>query len=202
MTSASRIMPLLIATTLLAGCFSAFSLVEPGYRPKGRSIAVLAGLNSESNVILAQRMSEALRKNTRFQVMPHKQAAAAVPNYPATIRGPYTSAYFQIEDDYANTDKKKIRDIQQKLGVDYLYVLWTPTATSDGSGRIQQLHIIAQMFESSGKEVGNGKYAATAGRTNCCLVPRPDDKDRASAVDDICDYVAKEIGEKMGMLKK
>src|SRR5574340_928811 len=191
---------ILAVVSMLAGCFDTFSLVETDYRPRGKSIAVISGLDSEANVIMAARMTEAFRKNTRFQVMPHKQAAQAIPNYPVKIKGPYTSAYFDIEADYGNTDKKKIRDIQQKLGVDYLYVIWTPTATVV-QGSIHQLHVIAQMFDASGKEIGNGKYAATAGRVaGCCLVPKPDDKDKANAIDDTCDYVSKEIGEKMGML--
>ncbi|MDH4162320.1 MAG: hypothetical protein OEW15_06465 [Nitrospirota bacterium] len=194
---------ILAVTILLAGCFDTFSLIETDYRPKGKSIAVIAGLDSEANVVMAQRMTEALRKNTRFQVMPHKQAAQAIPNYPVKIKGPYSSAYLEIEEDYNNTDKKKIKDIQQKVGADYLYVVWTPTATVT-QGTIHQLHVIAQMFEGPGaKEVGHGKYAATAGRVGgCCLVPKPDDKDKANAIDETSEYVAKEIGEKMGMLKK
>lgn len=198
-----RTASVLVLPILLSGCFETFSLLETDYRPKGKTMAVIAGLDTESNVVLAQRMTDALKKNTRFQMMPHKQAAQAIPNYPVKIKGPYSSAYLEIEEDYSRTDRKKIRDIQQKLGVDFLYVIWTPTAT-EMQGSIQQLHIIGQMFEgSSGKELGHGKYMATAGRVGgCCLVPKPDDKDRANAVDDISDYVSREIGEKMGMLKK
>jgi len=50
--------------------------------------------------------------------------------------------------------------------------------------------------------VGNGRFNAVAGRTDCCLVPAPDSKDKANAVKDATDYVAKEIGEKTGMLKQ
>jgi len=187
---------------LLTGCFETFSLVETDYRPKGKSIAVIAGLDSEANVVVAQRMADALKKNTRLQVLPHKQAAQAIPNYPVRIKGPYNYAFLEIEPEYGNTDRKKIREIQQKLGVDYLYVIWTPTATVT-QGSIHQLHAIAQLFEGpSAKEVGNGKFMMTAGRVGCCLMPAPDDKDKANAVNDSCDYVAREIGEKLGMLKK
>jgi hypothetical protein len=194
---------LLSVLALLAGCFDTFSLVETDYRPKGKTLAVVAGLDSEANVAVVQRMAEALRKNTRFQVMSHKQVAQSVPNYPFRIKGPYSSAYFSVEEDYSNTDKKKIKDIQQRLGVDYLYVIWTPTATVT-QGTIHQLHIIAQMFEGpAAKEVGHGKFNATAGRVGgCCLVPKPTDQDKSNAVDDACDYVAKEIGEKLGVAKK
>ncbi len=187
---------------LLSGCFETFSLVDADYRPKGKSIAVISGLDSKGNVAVAQEMSDALRKNTRLHVMPHKQASQAIANYPIKIKGPYSYAFLEIEEDYAASDTKKIREIQKKLGVDYLYVIWTPTATTDGSGKMQQFHMIAQLFDNAGKEVGNGKFMAAAGKTNCCLAAKPDDRDRADAVEETCDYVSREIGEKLGMLKQ
>lgn len=202
MRQAIRSAVMLGLTLFVAGCFETFSLVEADYRPKGKSIAVISGLDSEANVVVAQRMTEALRKNTRLQVLPHKQAAQAVPNYPARIKGPYNYAFFEIEPEYGNTDKKKIREIQQKLGVDYLYVIWTPTATVT-QGSIHQLHAIAQMFEGpSSREIGNGKFAMTAGAAGCCLLPAPETKEKANAVDDACDYVSRDIGEQLKMLKK
>jgi hypothetical protein len=190
------------AGLLLTGCIETFSLVNADYRPKGKTIAVVSGLDSDANVAVAERMSAALRKHTRFQVTPHKQVAAALPGYPSKIKGPYLFAYFEIDEDYGNTDMKKIRQVQQQLGVDYLYVIWAPTATVT-QGTIEQLHCIAQLFEGpSSREVGHGKFAATAGRVGgCCLVPPPSDKDRSDAVDDATVFVAKEIGEKLGMLK-
>jgi hypothetical protein len=147
-------------------------------------------------------MAAALKKHTRFQVVSHKQVASTLPNYPQKITGPYRFAYFEIDEDYANTDRKRIQQVQQKLGVDYLYVIWAPTATVT-QGTIEQLHCIAQLFEGpSSKEVGNGKFAVTAGKVaGCCLVPPPTDKDRSDAVTDVTEYVAREIGEKLGMLK-
>jgi hypothetical protein len=124
----------------------------------------------------------------------------SLPNYPTNIQGPYKSSYFEIEVDYTKTDMKKIRSIQQQLGVDYLYVLWTPSATVYNE-KIHSLNVVAQLFEH-GKEVGNGRFNAVAGRTDCCLVPAPDSKDKANANKDATDYVAREIGEKTGMAKQ
>jgi hypothetical protein len=191
----------LLIVTSGACSFATFRPVDPNFRPKGKTLAVVAGLDDEPTAFVAQAMTDAFRKNTRFQVMPQKQVAQAVPGYPQTIKGPYSSAYFQIETDYAHTDVKKVRDIQQRLGVDYLYVMWAPTATVV-QGKIQQLHIVAQLFEGpNSREVGNGMFAATAGRVGCCLAPTPGEKDRVQAVKDSTDYVAREIGEKTGMLK-
>jgi hypothetical protein len=196
--------PLIAALVLLlaAGCFSTFTLNDSGYRPRGRSLAVVAGLDNEASASVARGMTEAFRKHTRFQVLSQGQVAQAVPGYPQKIKGPYTSAYFQIEADYGNTDRRKVRELQHRIGADYLYVVWAPTATVT-QGTIHQLHIIAQLFEGpDAKEVGGGMFNATAGRVGgCCLVPAPTDRDRGDAVKDSADYVVREIGEKLGMLK-
>lgn len=196
----ARILPLVVLPLLLGACVSTFNPVNGDFKLKGKTLAVIAGLDNEANVLTAQYMSESMRKNTRFQVVPHKQVKQTLANYPANIQGPYKSAYFEIEVDYGKTDMKKIRAIQQQLGVDYLYVLWTPSATVYNE-KIHSLNVVAQLFES-GKEVGNGRFNAVAGRTDCCLVPAPDDKDKVNAVRDATDYVSKEIGEKTGMLKR
>ena len=192
---------LFIVLSLFVGACSTFNLVDQNFRPKGKTLAVISGLNNDPNVLTAQYMTDALRKNSRFQVMSQKQVAQSVSNYPQNIKGPYKTAYFQIDTDYSNTDIKKIRQIQQQLGVDYLYVMWTPTAPVMND-KLHTLHIIAQLFEGpSSKEVGNGMFGATAGKTDCCLVPTPGDEDTAQALKDRTDYTAKQIAEKTGMQK-
>lgn len=197
-----RTVAVLLSAALTTGCISTFTLKEQDYRPKGKTLAVISGLDSEANLAMAHGMTEALRKHTRFQVLSQKQVAQAVAGYPQKIRGPYRSAYFDIEADYGHTDRKKVQEVQRKAGADYLYIVWAPTATVT-QGTIHQLHIIAQMFEGpEAREIGNGRFSATAGRVGgCCLVPAPTDEDRGDAVRDTADYVAKEIGEKLGMLK-
>jgi hypothetical protein len=194
-----RSLPLLAALLCLSACMSTFNLVNGDLKPRGKTLAVIAGMDNEANVYTAQCMAEALKKKTRFQVLSHKQVAQALSNYPQNIQGPWKSAYFEIEVDYSKTDAKKVRAIQQRLGVDYVYVLWTPSATVYNE-KIHSLHVIGQMF-GNGKEVGNGRFNAVAGRTDCCLVPAPDDADKANAVKDATEYVAQEIGKKTGMLK-
>jgi len=191
---------LVILSSVIAGCISAFNPVSSDVKFKPKSMAVIAGLDNEPNVLLAQAMSESLKKNTRFQVMPYKQVKQSLANYPTDIQGPWKSAYFEIEVDYTKTDLKKIKAVQQHLGVDYLYVLWTPSETVYNR-KIHSLNVIGQMFEN-GKEVGNGRFNSVAGRTDCCLVPAPDSKEKTDAIKDTADYVAKEIGEKTGTLKQ
>jgi len=195
-----RIVVLLALLVSLGGCVSTFNPVNDNFRAKGKTIAVIAGLDNEPNIMTAKNMADSLKKNARFQVMPHSQVKQSLSNYPTNIPGPYKSAYFEIEVDYTKTDMKKIRSIQQQLGVDYLYVLWAPSATTYG-GKIHSLNIVAQLFEN-GKEVGNGRFNATAGHSTCCLSPAPDTADKTNAIKDATDYVAREIGEKTGMAKQ
>ncbi|MHB8843824.1 MAG: hypothetical protein ACYC7L_03670 [Nitrospirota bacterium] len=196
----ARIVPLLGVLMLLGGCISTFSPVDADFKAKGKTIAVVAGLDNEPNIATARNMAESLKRNTRFQVVPASQVKQSLPGYPSNIQGPYKSSYFEIEVDYTKTDMKKIRSIQQQLGVDYLYVIWTPSATVYNE-KIHSLNAVAQLFEK-GREVGNGRFNATAGRTDCCLVAAPDSKDKANAIKDATDYVAREIGEKTGMAKQ
>ncbi len=199
MQSRMRWVFLFVLPLVLGGCMSVFNPVNGDFKPKGKTLAVIAGLDNEQNVMMAQAMTEALKKNTRFQVLSQKQVKQAVPGYPDDIQGPWKTAYFEIEVDWAKTDMKKVRHIQQQLGVDYLYVLWTPSSTVY-NGKIHSLNVVTQMFEP-GKEVANGRFNSVAGRTDCCLVPAPNDKDKADAVKDTADYVSKEIGQKTGMGK-
>jgi hypothetical protein len=201
MTSSGRLKQLLflVLSLFLGACVSTFNPVNGDFKPKGKTLAVIAGLDNNANMLTAQYMTESLKKNTRFQVMSQKQVGQAISGYPDNIQGPYRSSYFEIEVDYAKTDMKRIRAIQQKLGVDYLYVLWTPSATVYNE-KIHSLNVISQMFES-GKEVANGRFSAVAGRSTCCLTPAPGDQDKTNAVKDTADYVSKEIGQKTGMVK-
>ncbi len=190
----------LVFLIVLNAC-STFTLTDTDFKPKGKTIAVVAGLDDDENVKVAYYMTEALRKHSRFQVVPQKQVAQTL-GYPIKIQGPYKTAYFQIETDYTKTDVKRIRTILQKLGVDYVYAVWTPSTTVYNE-KIHSLHAVGQMFQGpDAKEVGNGRFDATAGKTDCCLASAPGDQDKTNSIKDASEYVAKEIAEKTGMQKR
>ena len=196
-----RKIAILVLLISLTACFSPFTPIDQDFRPKGKTLAVVAALDSDENIAVAAAMTESLRKNSRYQVMPQRQVAQTL-GYPIRIQGPFKSAYFEIETDYKKTDVKRIRSIQQKLGVDYVYAIWTPSSTVYNE-KIHSLHAVGQMFEGPGaKEVGNGRFDITAGHTDCCLVPAPGDKDKENAIKDTAEYVSKHIAEKTGMQKR
>ncbi len=189
----------LLLLSLTACSYSVFSLTESGFKPKGKSLAVIAGLNNEVNVVAAKYMSDALGANSRFQVVSQNKVSQSLPAYPANIKGPYKYAYLNIEPDYSKTDMKKVRDIQQQLGVDYLYMMWAPV--SAGNQQVVRYLFIGQLFEfPSGKEVGNGIYGA--GASGSCLPPSlPSDKEVEDNVKLSMGYVANKIAEETGMQK-
>ena len=143
----------------LSGC-STFHLTQEPFQPKGKKL-----MTNDSSLRIAKSFGDELGKTSMFHVLSQTQVAQAIPNYPQLVKGPYKSAYFEIDVDYAKTDVGRVKELQQHLGVDYVYVLWAPATVSHGNSSWFSKHylvtqIVAQLFESpGGKEVGRGQYA-------------------------------------------
>lgn len=182
------------ALLFFSGC-ATFELTQEPFQPKGKKLAVIAGLTNPSSLQAAQALADAVEHASRFQVLSQKHIAQAIPNYPQLIKGPYNSAYFEVDEDYGKTDMARVKEIQKHLGVDYLYILWAPTSVqSDGKGLFFKnyplLHVVAQVFEfPGGKEVGHGKYMFRV------------DEDRKELVRDDVARIAQEFAEKTRMPK-
>jgi hypothetical protein len=173
----------------VSGCFNAFNVLDSDFKPRGRSIAVLAGVPEEANVAVAALVADELRKQSRYQVVPHAQVAKTIKPYPQAIKGPYRSAYFAIDVDWGLTDRQKLTALQHALGVDYLYVIWAPTAVSYG-GSGANLQLVGQLFEFPGaKEVGHGAFQL--------FVQKDSDHLKQGA-----EKVARQVAEETGMLKR
>jgi len=156
--------PLIGLIVALNGC-STFHLTQEPFQPKGKKLAVIAGMTNNSSLSLAKSFGDELGKTSMFHVLSQNQVAQVIPNYPQLVKGPYNSAYFEIDVDYTKTDLARVKELQQHLGVDYVYVLWAPATVSHGNSGWFSKHylvtqIVAQLFESpDGKEVGRGQYA-------------------------------------------
>ena len=181
-------------TVVLSGC-ATFHLTQEPFQPKGKKLAVISGLTNASSLSVAQALGDELGKTSRFQILSQKQVAQAIPNYPQLVKGPYKSAYFEIDVDYSKTDVARVKDLQHHLGVDYVYVLWAPATVSHGGSSLffknyPVTQIVAQLFESpGGKEVGRSQYAV-----------RVDDQTHQVLSDDMR-RVALELAEKTHTLK-
>ena len=178
---------------------SSFNQIDQGVHHKLKTIAVVAGLNTEINQLAAELMTETLTKNNLFQVVPSHKVTLMVQDFPGNIRGPYTSAYFGIQEDYSNTDATKIKGIQKKLGVDYLYVLWAPSST--GSFGSRTLHLIGQLFEGPESEkIYGDSFDSTARSGFSCLFfsKTPSGEKQLQALKETCEEIAGDIAEKTG----
>lgn len=184
-----------VITALCFGGCATFHLTHEPFRNNGKKLAVIAGLTNPSSIQAAHALADEVGKASQFQVLPQKQVAQAIPNYPQLIKGPYNSAYFEIDEDYGRTDMGRVKEIQKHLDVDYLYILWAPTSIQSGGRGLffknyPMLHIVAQVFEfPGGKEIGRGKYMI-----------RVDDERKELLRDDLA-QVAKEFAEKTRMPK-
>lgn len=184
----------LVASLYLTGC-ATFQLLQEPSGVNGKKLAVIAGLTNPGSLQAAQTFADEVAKASRFHVLPQKQVAQAIPNYPQLIKGPYASAYFEIDEDYAKTDVGRVREIQKQLGADYLYILWAPTSVQSGGKGLffknyPVVHVVAQFFEfPGGKEIGRGKYMIRF------------DDDRQEFVRDDLAAVAKEFAAKTSMPK-
>ena len=182
------------AALFFSGC-ATFHLTQEPFQPKGKKLAVIAGLTNPSSLQAAQALADEVGKASQFQVLPQKHVAQTIPNYPQLVKGPYNSAYFEIDEDYGKTDVGRIKEIQKHLGVDYLYILWAPASVQSGGNGLffknyPVLHVVAQVFEyPGGKEIGRGKYML---RVN---------DDRNELLRDDLAHVAKEFAEKTRMSK-
>jgi hypothetical protein len=181
-----------VASLCFSGC-ATFHVTQEPLRNNGKKLAVIAGLTNPGSLQAAQALADEVGKASRFQVLPEKQVAQAIPNYPQLIKGPYTSAYFEIDEDYTKTDVSRVNEIQKQLGVDYLYILWAPTSVQSGGKGLffknyPLVHVVAQVFEFPGaKEIGRGKYMIRF------------DDDRKELLRDDLATVAKEFAEKTRM---
>ena len=187
---ALRVAAAVVLALAASGCFNAFNLLDDNFKPKGRSIAVLAGVPEDANLAVVALVTEELRKQSRYQVMSQAQIAGAVKPYPQVIKGPYRSAYFEVDVDWKLTDKQKLTALQRALGVDYLYVVWAPTAVSYG-GSGANLKLVGQLFEFPGaKEVGHGAFQLLL------------QKDKPDYLKQGAEKVARQLAEETGMLKR
>jgi hypothetical protein len=187
-------MMMLTGALLVQGC-STFQLTDEPFTPKGKRLAVIAGLTNPSSLEAAQAFTDELGKASQFQVISQKQVAQAIPHYPQLIKGPYNSAYFEIDIDYTKTDLDRVKQLHKSLQTDYLYVLWAPSVTTNGQKSwftkdYSIMQVIAQLYEFPGsREVGHGSYRIRI------------DPDKNEIVRDDLQHVTKELAEKTHMLK-
>jgi hypothetical protein len=192
---------LMVGVCVLSAC-ATFTPTSPNFKAKGKTLAVISGLENGANLQLAHYMTGALTENSQFKLISQKKIAELVRDYPFDIQGPYKAAYFDIEVDYSRTDVEKLKSIQKKLGVDYLYVMWAPSSTTYNS-RTNAIHVVAQLFEFPGaKEVGRGRFDSAAnGKIHFIIQSKVNESDIDQGMLRSTKHVSREMAQKVGMAK-
>jgi hypothetical protein len=166
-------------------------------RPK--TIAVISGLNKETNLLAVDLITQALAKNSRLKVLSSERVAAGLHDYPLDIRGPYRAEYFNIVEDPANTDRAAVKRIKKQLGVDYLYVVWMLGGTSDNFGQAS-VNFTTQLFAGPESTLAhNSGFGSTAqGGLNCCLnFKQPTGEQQSRELAKSCEQHAREVEEEI-----
>lgn len=192
---------------LFSSCATGFKLTDERFKLSGKKIAVLAGMNNEPTVAFTVSVAEKLAKKSKFFVIPQRKVKQKYKPYPCKIKGPYKTAYTEIDADYTLSDIKKINSIGKRLRCNYVYVLWAPiaatTTITDGYGRISRyetIHLIGQLFDvSSQKEVGRTKLEScfsTDFQNTIQIGPGKVPKNKTETILMTADYIVEQIIEK------
>jgi hypothetical protein len=178
-------------------CFTTFKVTKDNINAEGSTIAILAGNNHEANLSMAILVTEQLDKISKFKVLSQKEIATSLEAYPVRIQGPWSRAYFNIDEDFTKTDVEKLKAMQKRIGAKYVYVLWMPVTTRNQFGQ-EILYSISQMYEfPEGVEIGRGGFNMMK-NTNAWNQAGMTKKD---LMDQFAQKVALDISEQMQMKK-
>ncbi len=201
----------LVIVAGLAGSLSActpsygrFKMTDETFKPRGKQLAVLSGLDSDVNVALAEYMAEAFRNKSTYKVLTAREIKLLLPDYPMNIKGPYKNAYFSFDVDYKLTDTRKLKSIGQKLGVDYLYVVWAPSTYSSEYERMLNLLAVGQLFGSpETRQIGTIEgQISVAGKTHFIGQDKPGAEQFSETLLKVTEDIAADISKKTGMQKR
>ncbi len=191
----------MLSLLALYGCGHVNPSFEPTRGPirvRGASLAVIAGLDNGETTLFASCLSNSLKERSVFRVIPQHELARLLPPYPSDIRGPYRSAYFDIEYDFEGTDRARLREIGRMLGVEYLYVVWIPATYR--SGRSRNILEAAQLFElPECREVGRSGMTIRVIGTDS---RGPSDGDIRDQLKSEADKMAREIAEETATVRR
>ena len=111
---------------LLSGCGGGgtiFALKDPGYAVKPTSVTVITGGSEETDLKLAEYLTQELKDRTRLQVVSQDEVSKAVPSYPIAVK---TVEEKNGEVEWVDpSEKPRLQKIQAKLKTHYVFVVWS-----------------------------------------------------------------------------
>ena len=122
-----RYMQALIAVALLlGGCGGGgtiFALKDPGYAVKPTSVTVITGGSEESDLKLAEYLTQELRERTQLKVIDQEEVSKAIPSYPIAVK---TVEERNGEVEWVDpAEQPRLQKIQAKLKTNYVFVVWS-----------------------------------------------------------------------------
>ena len=111
---------------LLSGCGGGgtiFALKDPGYAVKPTSVTVITGGSEETDLKLAEYLTQELKDRTRLQVVSQDEVSKAIPSYPIAVK---TVEEKNGEVEWVDpSEKPRLQKIQAKLKTHYVFVVWS-----------------------------------------------------------------------------
>ena len=111
---------------LLSGCGGGgtiFALKDPGYAVKPTSVTVITGGSEETDLKLAEYLTQELKDRTRLQVVSQDEVSKAIPSYPIAVK---TVEEKNGEVEWVDPSEKiRLQKIQAKLKTHYVFVVWS-----------------------------------------------------------------------------
>jgi hypothetical protein len=110
----------------LGGCGgggTSFALKDPGYSVKPTSVTVITGGSEESDLKLAEYLTQELKDRTKLQVVAQEEVSKAIPSYPIAVK---TVEEKNGEIEWVDSSEKaRLQKIQAKLKTNYVFVVWS-----------------------------------------------------------------------------
>lgn len=179
---------LLLLFMFFSGCSSApklvkFKTLDDNYSFKvNHKIAVLAGTNSDVDIMFATKLSEQLLTNGNFIVISQSEISRKISKYPLN----HNIIDFDIRSDasiyrteyLSETSKQKINEIGEKLKADYVLVIWTGSIHSVSNNWSYKTYIpvYSRMIDSKTKNVVGFSSEGYISDTILSLSGQPDEE--------------------------
>ena len=117
---------LIALALLLGGCGGGgtiFALKDPGYAVKPTSVTVITGGSEESDLKLAEYLTQELRDRTQLKVIDQVEVSKAIPSYPIAVK---TVEERNGEVEWVDpAEQPRLQKIQAKLKTNYVFVVWS-----------------------------------------------------------------------------
>lgn len=145
---------LLLLLHFMSGCSGRpliFELNDNNAYIKSGTIAVLSGTQNDTDVRLAQLITERLKEKKLFQVISQNDITRSIPKYPLNIVDSKDSA---VAKDLSLKSKGALENLQKKIKSDYLMVVWSEGILARESQGITKFYVD---FNSRLIEYPNGR---------------------------------------------